>query len=93
MPEETVRRIVGKLSDSVRVLVDHGGQLVSSSAMIEGIASGSAERAGNVNRSVDEVSGMVASVAAGTVSAAIVRRSMATRRRRVAISASTSAQA
>ena len=62
---DTVRRIVGQLSDSVRVLVDHGGQLASSSAMIEGIASGAAERATKVTRSVDEVSGMVASVAAG----------------------------
>jgi methyl-accepting chemotaxis protein len=61
----TVRRIVAQLSDSVRVLVEHGGQLVSSSAMIEGVASGAAERASQVNRSVDEVSGMVASVAAG----------------------------
>jgi methyl-accepting chemotaxis protein len=62
---DTMRHTVAHLSGSVRVLVDHGGQLVSSSAMIEGMASGVSDRAGAVNRSVDQVSAMVASVAAG----------------------------
>ena len=61
----TMRTMVGQLGQSVQVLVAHGGQLVSSSAMIEDVAAGAAERAQTVTRSVDEVSGMVASVAAG----------------------------
>jgi methyl-accepting chemotaxis protein len=61
----TMRQMVGQLGDSVETLVGHGGQLATSSAMIEGIAAGAAERAGTVTRSVDQVSGMVASVAAG----------------------------
>jgi methyl-accepting chemotaxis protein len=62
---DTMRGMVGQLGESVQVLVSHGGQLVSSSAAIEGIASGATDRAHAVTRSVDEVSGMVASVAAG----------------------------
>src|SRR4051794_6684744 len=62
---DTVRETVAQLTNSVAVLVDHGGQLVSSSATMEGIASGASARAASVTRSVDQVSGMVASVAAG----------------------------
>src|SRR4051794_12734185 len=62
---DTMRETVARLAGSVRVLVDHGGSLVSSSATIEDIASGASDRAGSVTRSVDQVSGMVASVAAG----------------------------
>jgi methyl-accepting chemotaxis protein len=62
---DTMRQTVSQLTGSVGDLVDHGGHLVSSSAAIEGIASGASERAGSVSRSVDEVSGMVASVSAG----------------------------
>src|SRR3954447_10718463 len=62
---DTMRQTLSQLAGSVRALVDHGGHLVSTSAAIEGIASGASERAGSVTRSVDEVSGMVASVSAG----------------------------
>jgi methyl-accepting chemotaxis protein len=62
---DAMRETVARLAGSVRVLVDHGGALVSSSATIEDIASGASDRAGSVTRSVDQVSGMVASVAAG----------------------------
>src|SRR4051794_5604242 len=61
----TMRRMVGQLAESVRVLVGHGGQFVSTSTMIESAASDAAERAGSVTGSVDQVAGMVASVAAG----------------------------
>jgi methyl-accepting chemotaxis protein len=62
---DTMRRMVEQLAESVRVLVDHGGRLVSSSTAIQSVAADAADRAGSVTGSVDQVAGMVASVAAG----------------------------
>jgi methyl-accepting chemotaxis protein len=62
---DTMRDLVGRLGESVQVLVAQGSHLVESSTSIEQIAAGSAARAGTVVQSVDQVSGMVGSVAAG----------------------------
>ena len=62
---EVMRQTVGRLGGSVQVLVGQGRQLVTSSTAIDQLAAGASDHATAVNRSVDEVSGMVASVAAG----------------------------